>query len=125
MPVEDEVSADALLSLLLDSIPDYIYFKDRDRRFVRASRAFEELLGLGPGEIIGKRDEDVFPPAMTENTIPDDLRVIEQGEPVLKRIEGGRSPAGERYVSTTKLPWRSPTAFCACAIGRTWRRRRP
>jgi PAS domain S-box-containing protein len=102
-----DFQADDLLAALLENSADYIFFKDKGRRFVRASSSFEALLGVAKTEIIGKRDEDLFPPEISEQTIADDRRVIEEGVPVVNRVEGGRVSEGvERWVSTTKIPWR-------------------
>ena len=95
-----------LLDALLTTTPYFIYFKDASRRFVRASVAFEELFKRPLSEVIGLRDEDLFPPEVYEHTVKDDLQVIEGGEPVIDRLEGGEVEGEERWVSTTKLPWR-------------------
>ena len=59
---EEEASYERdLLHTLLNQTPDYVYFKDRDRRFVRASNAFCDLFECGLEDIIGKTDEDLFP----------------------------------------------------------------
>lgn len=101
--------AEEFLHILLETVPDFVYFKDRNRRFVVASRSFERLLKREPGEIIGKRDEDLWPPEIGALAIADDLRVIEEGIPVLNRLEGGEVIDGvECWVSTSKLPWRGP-----------------
>ncbi len=92
---------------LLSHLPDYVYFKDRERRFVRFSDSFEELLERPTSEITGKRDEDLFPPEIAESTACDDRRVIEEGVPLINKLEGGVvTPGVERWVLTTKLPWR-------------------
>jgi PAS domain S-box-containing protein len=95
-----------LMRTLLESVPDYVYFKDRNRRFVRASTSFCDLLKCSLEEIIGKRDEDLFPLDVAEETASDDRYVIETGTPLINREEGGESIGGEeRWVLTTKLPW--------------------
>lgn len=106
-PAPGAVDAGELLTMLLENVPDYVYFKDADRRFVLASRSFTELLGRELSEIIDHRDEDLFPPDIAVETIADDRGVIERGVPILDKLEGGEVSAGvERWVSTTKLPWR-------------------
>jgi len=95
-----------LLQTLLDHMPDYVYFKDRHRRFVRASKAFCGLFGCSLDEIIGKRDEELFPVDIAAEAIRDDRWVIETGAPILNREEGGSIGERETWVLTTKLPWR-------------------
>ena len=98
-------SSDDLLTALLEVIPDFVYFKDRERRFVRVSRPFEALLGRPISEILGRRDEELFPPDVAAATVLDDEAVL-AGDAIVDRIEGGELPTGERWVSTTKVPWR-------------------
>ncbi len=95
-----------LMRTLLEYTPDYVYFKDRDRRFLRMSNSFSELFKLDLKEILGKRDEDLFPPEIAIETVRDDKHVIESGTPLVNKVEGGE-PIGGRtpWVLTTKLPW--------------------
>jgi PAS domain S-box-containing protein len=96
-----------LLQTLLDNIPEYVYFKDKNRRFVRASNFFCDLFGCSLEDIIGKKDEDLFPEEIAEETANDDRHVIETGIPLVNKEEGGKSiGGGEHWVLTTKLPWR-------------------
>jgi len=97
----------SLMQTLLHNIPDYVYFKDKNRRFVRASNFFCDLFGCSLEDIIGKKDEDLFPEEIAEETASDDRHVIETGIPLVNKEEGGESiGGGEHWVLTTKLPWR-------------------
>jgi len=52
-----------LLKTLMDNLPDHIYFKDRESRFIAANRAMVALFGLeGPAHVLGKTDADLFTP---------------------------------------------------------------
>ncbi len=96
-----------LMQALLYNIPDYVYFKDKNRRFVRASNFFCDLFGCSMEDIIGKKDEDLFPEEIAEETASDDRHVIETGIPLVNKEEGGESiGGGGHWVLTTKLPWR-------------------
>ena len=97
----------SLLQTLLDHIPAYIYFKDKNRRFVRASNYFCQLFDLSLDDIIGKKDEDLFPKEIASETSADDRLVIETGTPLINKEEGGESVRdGGHWVLTNKLPWR-------------------
>jgi PAS domain S-box-containing protein len=96
-----------LMQALFANIPDYVYFKDQNRRFVRASNSFCNLFRCSLEDIIGKKDEDLFPKEIAEETANDDRQVIETGVPIISKVEGGESiGAGGHWVLTTKLPWR-------------------
>lgn len=92
---------------LFDDIPAYIYFKDKNRRFVRASKYFCKLFGRGLEDIIGKKDEDLFPEEIATPTAADDRHVIATGIPLVNKEEGSESVGdGGHWVLTTKMPWR-------------------
>jgi PAS domain-containing protein len=60
---EPSAHPEEFFNFLLEHTPDQVYFKDRDGRFLRASRAVAEYLDVAdPHEIIGKSDFDFFPP---------------------------------------------------------------
>jgi PAS domain S-box-containing protein len=104
--VEEASYEQGLMRRLLEHAPDYIFFKDRDRRFVRASNSFSDLFDLDLKDIIGKRDEDLFPPEIAEETVSEDRLVIKTGTPLINKEEGGEAIGGEvPWVLTTKLPW--------------------
>ncbi len=97
-----------LLATLLATTPDFVYFKDTERRFVRVSKTMETLFGLPEAEIIGKRDEDLFPEHIHIHSVPDDIRVLTTGEPIVNKLEGGEVRAGtQTWVLTNKTLWRS------------------
>jgi hypothetical protein len=58
-----------LLEAFLEHIPDNVYFKDRDSRFVCIGRAMADYFGLaGPAQAVGKTDSDIFSSEQTAGT---------------------------------------------------------
>src|SRR5260221_951887 len=94
------------LIALMDAIPDYIYFKDRDSRFMMISRALARSFGLDhPDEASGKTDADFFSEEHARLAFEDEQRIIHSGLPVIGLEEKETWPDGhETWASTTKLP---------------------
>jgi PAS domain S-box-containing protein len=55
------------LDTLIEALPDVIYFKDTQGRNLVVNKAYENMVGLGKEAILGKRDEQLFPPDLAEN----------------------------------------------------------
>ncbi len=96
-----------LLRNLLQHIPDSIYFKDRESRFLRVSDAMARKFGLpNPDAALGKTDADIFSGEHAEAARRDELRVMESGHPLVNRIE--KETWHERedtWCMSTKMPF--------------------
>jgi diguanylate cyclase (GGDEF)-like protein/PAS domain S-box-containing protein len=99
-------TADDLLEAFLEHIPDGVYFKDRESRFVRISRSLATRFGLSsPAQAIDKTDFDVFSREHAEQAFADEQLIIRTGQPILEKEEKETWPDGrESWVLTTKLP---------------------
>ncbi len=90
---------------LLDTVPDQIYFKDAESRFVRVSQAVATTLNVvSPSDAIGKSDFDFFATEDAKAFRADDLKVLSSRAPLHDRIERGTINGVERWMSTTKAP---------------------
>ena len=68
------------LRTIIDSLPDVMYVKDREGRFVVANQALAQLLGVGsPDALIGKTDFELFPRELAAAYDADERAIIESG----------------------------------------------
>jgi len=97
-----------LFRTLMDNIPDAIYFKDAESRFVRINQAQAARFGLGdPFQAVGKTDFDFFTEEHARPAYEDEQSIIRSGEPIVDKEEKETWPDGhEGWVSTTKMPLR-------------------
>jgi PAS domain S-box-containing protein len=97
-----------LVDTLMEHVPDFIYFKDAESRFLRINRAFAQRVGLrDPAEAVGKTDYDLFARDHADAAWRDEQEIIRSGRPVLNLEE--RETWTDRpsaWVSTTKMPLR-------------------
>ncbi|MBI5687364.1 MAG: PAS domain S-box protein [Verrucomicrobia bacterium] len=95
-----------LLRTLLDRLPDYIYVKDTERRFVAANTATARIMGAAsPEDLLGKKDEDFYPEQQSAEYRTDEEQVLRTGQPLLNKDEPHTDRNGNvRTVMTTKVP---------------------
>ncbi|MEM9770564.1 MAG: PAS domain S-box protein, partial [Cyanobacteria bacterium P01_D01_bin.73] len=96
-----------LLQVVLDNIPQAVFWKDRDLNFLGCNKAFAKVTGIGsPAEIVGKSDFDMpWSKSETKWFRECDARVIEQNEPELNIIETQtREDGTEVWLDTSKVP---------------------
>ncbi|NND33324.1 MAG: PAS domain S-box protein [Saprospiraceae bacterium] len=94
---------------LMDEMPDAIYFKDRNSRFIRINRALTKRFGLQHShEAAGKTDFDFFTEEHARPAYESEQHIIRTGEPVIGIDELETWPDGRfNWVSTTKMPLHS------------------
>ena len=97
-----------LLQSLLDNMPDSIYFKDQDSRFIRVSAGMAEKFRLGsPDAVVGLTDADIFTRDHAELARQDELKIMQTGLPLVSCVERETWPdRPDSWCSSTKLPLR-------------------
>jgi PAS domain S-box-containing protein len=94
---------------LIDSLPDYVYVKDPNSRFVLLNEATLRLLGATTSEeVVGKTDFDFFPAEMVESYQADEYQVLKLGQAIIGREEPviDHETGETLWVSATKVPLR-------------------
>jgi PAS domain S-box-containing protein len=96
-----------LLRNLIDNVPDRIYAKDSEGRFIICNKAAALRMGMtSPTELIGKSDFDFVPPEMAQRFHADEQAIIQSGIPMLNREEPLATEGGTitRWNLATKVP---------------------
>jgi diguanylate cyclase (GGDEF)-like protein/PAS domain S-box-containing protein len=101
------IEKEELLQLVLDNIPQYIFWKDRNSVYLGCNRNFAIIAGLNnPLEIVGKTDYDL-PWKKEESDFfrECDARVMETDTPEYHIIEPLLQADGKQsWVNTNKIP---------------------
>lgn len=99
----------ALVNAFLHNVPDHVYFKDRESRFITASTSQLRALGCtSPAELRGRTDFDFFNSDHASRAFEDEQRIIRTGQPMLSKLENETWPDGRvTWVLTSKLPLRN------------------
>jgi PAS domain S-box-containing protein len=115
-----------LLESVLENSPAVIYAKRKDGRYTYINREWERVCDLRRQEVIGKTDQDLFPPKIAEQFRSNDLAVLETGR-LTESEERVGTPWGERLFLSRKVPLFSPTGevegLCGISTDITERRR--
>ena len=98
-----------LTTVLMESIPDHIYFKDKESRFIRINKSQAQIFGLrDPHEVIGKTDFDFFLDEHAQKAFQDEQAIIKTGKSIIDFVEKETWRDGSiTWASTTKIPLRN------------------
>jgi len=107
-----------MMSSLIDSVPDTIYFKDLESKFIRINKAQSDLLGLKhPDEAIGKSDFDFFEYA--QDAYNSEQEIIKTQKPIINEIHIHEIDGVKMYLSDTKVPLFDAKNKCIGTVGIT------
>lgn len=118
--VEEELfKSRQMLRLVLDTIPQRVFWKDRNSVYIGCNKPLAEDGGYSdPSEIIGKTDYDMSYAATAELYRADDRQVMETGVPKLNYEEPQDKPDGSRaWLTTSKIPLRDKNGEIIGVLG--------
>ncbi|MGL5346547.1 MAG: PAS domain-containing sensor histidine kinase [Peptostreptococcaceae bacterium] len=79
--VESEHKKDSVFEMVCDSMPDAIYYKDIDGRYISCNQSYANILLLEKEDIIGKRDKDLqILKHFDKNIIEVDREIMKSGK---------------------------------------------
>jgi PAS domain S-box-containing protein len=108
-----------LFDLLMENLPDRIYFKNAEGRFIRTSRSHAAERGLtDPAQEIGKTDADFSDSGHSQKALDDERRIMGTGEPIVdleEKVILPNRPA--TWFLTTKMPLRDPAGAVVGTFG--------
>jgi len=115
LPFDDKGS----LQSLIDVVPDNLWIKDVQSRFIIANAATARRLGRAtPQELIGKSDLELCPPETAARYLADERDVVETGRPMIDSEEYMLAPdGGKTWIATTKVPLRDERGEVVGIIG--------
>ena len=94
-----------LLKTLMDNVPDSVYFKDDQNRFIMVNKAKAAHSNLTPEQMIGKADFDFFPKEQAQRIVDDENAIMRSGQAIINKLERlDRDDGSERLISVTKIP---------------------
>ena len=107
-----------LLRTLLDNVPDSIYFKDAESRFIRVNRAQCAQLGIRTeDEAVGRTDLDFFDEATAKKAYEDERAIVRSGVPLVSKVERVSSARGARWMASTKVPVKDAAGSVQLIVG--------
>jgi PAS domain S-box-containing protein len=113
-PAQD---SDTQLQQVLDNTSALVFAKDSQGRYLFVNHEFERIAGRRSAEIIGRRDEELFPPDLATRFRHNDLRVLHERR-AIEFEEAGDFGDGQRYFIASKFPLfdASGSAYAVCGM---------
>ena len=108
-----------LLRTLVDALPDNIYVKDKESRFIGCNKAAARRFGAAnPDEILGKSDFDFFPHELAQRYYDEEQNIITSGQSIINREEYTDESAGApHWCAATKVPLRDKDGSVMGIVG--------
>lgn len=109
----------SLLRTVIDNLPDFIFAKDTQSRFILNNRAHSQFVGaIFAADVLGRSDQDFFPSDLAEGYFRDDQNVVLGKEQVVDKEEPIVDRSGaRRWISTTKVPLKRPDGKIIGLVG--------
>jgi len=105
-----------LLHGIVENSPAVIYAKDLQGRYLFINTRYSELFHIGPEEIVGRTDAEIFPREFAERFQENDRQVLQQGQAIEFEETVPQSDGVHTYISV-KFPIRDQQGRCVAVCG--------
>jgi len=107
-----------LLPLIVDNIPQPVFWKDQNLVYLGCNQAFAKDAGLdSPTQVIGKTDYDMPWTDQAEQYREDDAQVMENGEAKINEVLQSGSNGEIAWLRTSKIPIRDDDGNVIAVLG--------
>lgn len=98
-----------LMRTLVDTLPDNIFAKDINSRFLLANQAVAKMMGGEPSDLLGKDDFDFYPRELAQRYFDDERQMLEADKPIINHEEPSidHKTGKTRWLLTSKVPIKS------------------
>lgn len=94
-----------LLLTIINNVPDSIFIKDNQSRFLISNNAVAKLMKTTPEKLYLKTDFDFYPEELAQKFYDDEQYIIKTGKPLFNIQENvNDEDIAERWYNTTKVP---------------------
>ncbi|HEY2627666.1 MAG TPA: diguanylate cyclase, partial [Usitatibacter sp.] len=103
---------------LIEALPNAVFYKDREGRYIGCNRAFEDYLGMPRESVIGKRYRDIAPTDLAERSDQADEELLRDAGAVAYESRGvGQGDRAKREVLVNKATFLDPNGEVAGLVG--------
>jgi len=111
--------SEAKYRTLVENIPQKIFMRDRDSKYLSVNENYARDLGIRPADVAGKTDYDFFPKDLADKYQAEDRRIMESGR--IEELEEKYLQEGEEtWVHAVKAPVRDKNGEIVAVLGIFW-----
>ena len=107
-----------LYRAMIDILPDFIFAKDRDGRFLATNAATATLMGAArPQDLIGKTDHDFYDATIADRFHADEQAFMALGQTIILEQPARRLDGSAGYLCSLKAPMHDATGRLIGYVG--------